>query len=76
LQVAINNENYRQDTIEGIQTVIETISTYAAVEGLYMDPAFDLHTQIRDKVIGLYTHILGFLGESIHYYQQPLASKF
>ncbi|KAI4913476.1 hypothetical protein J4E90_005193 [Alternaria incomplexa] len=67
LQVAVDDKQYLEATIEGIEIVTQTIATYAAVETLYMDSNFQLHTQIRSKVLGLYVHILSFLGESIRY---------
>jgi hypothetical protein len=76
LQVAVNDKQYLEATIEGIEIVTQAIATYAAVETLYMDSDFQLHTQIRSKVLGLYVHILSFLGESIQYLQHTMASKF
>lgn len=75
LQVAINEKQYLEATIEGIEVVTHTIATYAAMEDLYMDSDFQLHVQIRSKVVGLYIHILSFLGESIDYCQDNLAGK-
>jgi hypothetical protein len=75
LQVAVNDKQYLEATIEGIEIVTQTIARYAAVETLYMDSEFQLHTQIRSKVLGLYVHILSFLGESIQYFQHTMASK-
>jgi hypothetical protein len=76
LQVSMNDQKYLENMIEGIQTVVEMIATYAVVETLYLDQEFDLQDQIRNKVVGLYVHILGFLGEGVEYYQQSLLSKF
>jgi hypothetical protein len=56
--------------------VVEIIATYAVVETLYLNQEFDLQDQIRNKVVGLYVHILSFLGEGVEYYQQSLLSKF
>jgi hypothetical protein len=75
LQVAIDDKRYLEATIEGIETVTQAIATYAAVENLYMDPDFQLHMQIRSKVLELYVHILSFLGESIRYFKDSMASK-
>jgi hypothetical protein len=75
LQVAVNDKQYLEATIEGIEIATQTIARYAAVENLYMDSDFQLHTQIRSKILGLYVHILSFLGESIQYFQQDLPSK-
>jgi hypothetical protein len=75
LQVAVNDKQYLEATIEGIESVTQTIATYAAVETLYLDSDFQLHTQIRAKILGLYVHVLSFLGESIQYFQQTMASK-
>jgi hypothetical protein len=75
LQVAMNDQKYLENMIEGIQVVVEMIATYAVVETLYLDPEFDLHDLIRNRVVGLYVHILSFLGEGIEYYQQSLTSK-
>jgi hypothetical protein len=75
LQVAVNDKQYLEATIEGIEIVTQTIARYAAVETLYMDSEFQLHTQIRSKILGLYVHILSFLGESIQYFQHTMASK-
>jgi hypothetical protein len=76
LQVAVNDKQYLEATIEGVETVTQAIATYAAVENLYMDSDFQLHTQIRSKILGLYIHILSFLGESIQYLQHTMASEF
>jgi hypothetical protein len=76
LQVAMNDQKYLENMIEGIQTVVEMIATYAVVETLYLDQEFDLQDQIRNKVVGLYVHILSFLGEGVEYYQQSLLIKF
>jgi hypothetical protein len=76
LQVAMNDQKYLENMMEGIQTVVEMIATYAVVETLYLDQEFDLQDQIRNKVVGLYVHILSFLGEGVEYYQQSLLSKF
>jgi hypothetical protein len=76
LQVAVNDRQYLEATIEGIEIATQTIARYAAVENLYMDSDFQLHTQIRSKILGLYVHTLSFLGESIQYFQHNLASKF
>jgi hypothetical protein len=75
LQVAVNDKQYLETTIEGIEIATQTIARYAAVENLYMDSDFQLHTQIRSKILGLYVHILSFLGESIQYFQQDLPSR-
>jgi hypothetical protein len=75
LQVAVDDKRYLEITIEGIETVTQAIATYAAVENLYMDPDFQLHMQIRSKVLELYVHILSFLGESIRYFKDSMASK-
>jgi hypothetical protein len=75
LQVAVNDKQYLEATIEGIEIATQTIARYAAVENLYMDSDFQLHTQIRSKILGLYVHILSFLGESIQYFQQDLPSR-
>jgi hypothetical protein len=75
LQVAVNDKQYLEATIEGIEIATQTIARYAAVETLYMDSDFQLHTQIRSKILGLYVHILSFLGESIRYSKQKLASN-
>jgi len=75
LQVAVDDKQYLEATIEGIEIVTQTIATYAAVETLYMDSDFELHTQIRSKVLGLYVHILSFLGESIRYSTNDVTSK-
>jgi hypothetical protein len=75
LQIAVNDKQYLDATIEGIEIVTQNIATYAAVETLYMDSEFQLHSQIRSKVLGLYVHILSFLGESIQYFQHTMASE-
>jgi hypothetical protein len=75
LQVAVNDKQYLEATIEGIEIVTQHIATYAAVENLYMDSDFQLHTQMRSKVLGMYVHILSFLGESIQYFQHTMASE-
>ncbi|KAH7088115.1 hypothetical protein FB567DRAFT_331514 [Paraphoma chrysanthemicola] len=75
LQIATNEKQYLEATIEGIEMATEMIATYATVETLYLDPEFQVHTQIRTKVVGLYGHILSFLGESIQYYQQSIANS-
>jgi hypothetical protein len=64
LQVDVNDKQYLEAIIEGIEIIIQTIATYAAVKALYMDSNFQLHTQIRSKVSGLYVHILSFLGRA------------
>jgi hypothetical protein len=76
LQIAVSDKQYLEATIEGIEIVTQHIAIYAAVENLYMDWDFQLHAQIRSKILGLYVHILSFLGESIQYFQHNLASKF
>ncbi|CAN9314042.1 unnamed protein product [Alternaria alternata] len=75
LQVAVNDKQYLEATIEGIEMVTQKVATYAAMEGLYMDSDFQLHTQIRSKVLGLYVHILSFLAESIQYFKTNTPSR-
>ena len=75
LQVAVNDKQYLEATIEGIEMVTQKVATYAAMEDLYMDSDFQLHTQIRSKVLGLYVHILSFLAESIQYFKTNTPSK-
>jgi hypothetical protein len=75
LQVAVNDKQYLEATIEGVEMVTQKVATYAAMEDLYMDSDFQLHTQIRSKVLGLYVHILSFLAESIQYFKTNMPSK-
>jgi hypothetical protein len=76
LQVAVDDKQYLEATIEGIETVTKAIAIYAAVENLYMNSDFELHVLIRSKVLELYVHILSFLGESIQYFKDNMASKY
>ncbi|KAJ5055830.1 hypothetical protein J3E72DRAFT_203080, partial [Bipolaris maydis] len=75
LQIAMNDKQYLEATIEGIEIVTQNIATYAAVETLYVESDFQLHDQIRSKVLGLYVHILSFLGESIQYFRHTTARR-
>jgi hypothetical protein len=75
LQVAVDDQQYLEVTIEGIEIIVHTIAVYAAVQDLYLAPDFPLHTEIRTKIIRMYVHILCFLGESIQYFQRGLASE-
>jgi hypothetical protein len=75
LEVAVKDKQYLEATIEGIEIATQTIARYAAVENLYMDSDFQLHTQIRSKILGLYVHVLSFLGASIQYFGRNLLSK-
>ncbi|OQD71649.1 hypothetical protein PENPOL_c001G07560 [Penicillium polonicum] len=75
LQMAVNDVERYSAMIEGVEVVSGIIARYAEVEKAQLIGRSNLKTQLENRLVKLYTSVLGYLAEAKKYYASSTGKR-
>jgi hypothetical protein len=64
-----------ESTIHGLEVTSRVITRYAAFQPLYMQRTSALQSELKSRLVSLYTQILHFLGNAVEYFSQSAMTR-